>query len=166
MNTPGALIKKFRTEKGLTQKELGEIIGISQSAIGQLEKNENTPKFSTLKRIADALDISVFDLIEPGTKVPVTIPGIEYPTRMVKEDEYKKMSAAEKEDYDLRLLADMSPDTLKEKLIKGYDGLNKLGKVEAVKRTLEIAECKKYIDPDVNYKDISFTFEMNESDND
>ena len=74
------------------------------------------------------------------------------------------MSVAEKEDYDLRLLADMSPDTLKEKLIKGYDGLNKLGKVEAVKRTLEIAECKKYTDPDPNYSDIAIIMEITNSD--
>lgn len=40
-NTIGNNIKKIREAKKITQKELGEILGISQSAINQFENNKS-----------------------------------------------------------------------------------------------------------------------------
>lgn len=59
----GENIKRIRQEKGITQKQLGEILGISQSAVGQFETNKPPQNIKTLKRIADALDVSVSDLV-------------------------------------------------------------------------------------------------------
>ena len=49
-------IRRLRKKKGLTQKQLGEKIGVTQSAIGQLERGSSNVKIRTLKRIAKALD--------------------------------------------------------------------------------------------------------------
>lgn len=59
----GESIKKIRKEKGLTQKQLGEKLGISQAAIGQFESNSANPKIETMQKIADALNVSLNDLV-------------------------------------------------------------------------------------------------------
>ena len=56
--TTGELIKDARKKAGLTQKELGEKLGISYQTIAQWENNLRNPKQETLQRIANALNIS------------------------------------------------------------------------------------------------------------
>lgn len=59
----GENIKKIRKQKGFTQKELGQKLGISQAAIGQFESNKANSKMETIQKIADALNVSINDLI-------------------------------------------------------------------------------------------------------
>lgn len=60
----GDKIKAARKAKGLTQKELGEILGVQDSAIAKYEKGRIVNlKRSTLKRIADVLDLHPSELI-------------------------------------------------------------------------------------------------------
>ena len=61
--TIGEQIKKIRQEKGLLQKELGEKLGVSQQMIGQWETGRANPKIGTLQKIADALNVSLNDLV-------------------------------------------------------------------------------------------------------
>ena len=44
-----------RNEKGITQKELSSITGITQSDISKLENGTANPSIRTLQRIAEAL---------------------------------------------------------------------------------------------------------------
>lgn len=53
----GQNIKRIRKEKGLTQKELGALLGISQAAIGQFENDHSNLQLETIKKIANALDV-------------------------------------------------------------------------------------------------------------
>ena len=62
--TVGDNIKKFRKQKKMTQKELGNKLGISQSAINQFENNKTAPKLSTIVKIADARNVLPHDLID------------------------------------------------------------------------------------------------------
>ncbi len=55
-------LKRIRTEKGLTQKKLAELCGISEGMIRQYELGLRKPKIETLKKIANALDIEVYFL--------------------------------------------------------------------------------------------------------
>ena len=55
-------IKEIRTEKGLTQKELSKLSGVSESYIGDLERNEKEPTISILCRIAKALEVDIKEL--------------------------------------------------------------------------------------------------------
>ena len=52
-------LKELREEKGITQKELGEILRISPSAIGMYETSRREPDYGTLKRIAHFFDVSI-----------------------------------------------------------------------------------------------------------
>ena len=54
----GEQIQKFRKELGLTQKELGESIGVSSSAVSQWESG-GTPDISLLPAIADKLHVTI-----------------------------------------------------------------------------------------------------------
>lgn len=59
----GENIKKIRKEKGLTQKQLGNKLGISQAAIGQFENSSNL-KIDTIQKIADALETPMILFVE------------------------------------------------------------------------------------------------------
>ena len=54
----GEKIKELRTEKGLSQKKLSELIGASQKAIDYWERNVNEPKASYIIALVKAFDIS------------------------------------------------------------------------------------------------------------
>lgn len=60
----GDMIKKHRTEQGLTQKKLGELCGIADSNIRKYESGRQNPKIETLQKIANALRVPVTDLIQ------------------------------------------------------------------------------------------------------
>lgn len=51
----GESVMAARAEKGITQKELGELAGIDQSDISKIERGIANPSMSTLDRIAKAL---------------------------------------------------------------------------------------------------------------
>jgi len=61
--TTGEKIRKLRKEKGLTQKRLGELCGINEANIRKYELGNQNPKLSTIRKIADALNASLDDLI-------------------------------------------------------------------------------------------------------
>ncbi len=57
MNNIGNKIQVFRKRANLTQKELGEKIGVSYQQISQYEQDKRKPKYETLNKIATALDV-------------------------------------------------------------------------------------------------------------
>ena len=61
--TVGERIKAIRKEKGLTQKQVATGCGMADSAIRKYESGLITPKFETLQRIADALNVQVLELL-------------------------------------------------------------------------------------------------------
>ena len=62
--TTGQRIKAARKKAGLTQKELGERMGQSFQSIAQWENDLRNPKLETLQRIANALEVSIYELID------------------------------------------------------------------------------------------------------
>ena len=59
-----AKLKRVRLNSGLSVRALAEKVGVSPSFIYQLEKGETAPSFSTLKKIAGVLGVSVAVLTE------------------------------------------------------------------------------------------------------
>jgi predicted transcriptional regulator len=53
------LIKAWRLHLGLTQKEVAKKAGITQAALSQMERAENTNRTATLEKLALALGVSV-----------------------------------------------------------------------------------------------------------
>lgn len=54
----GANIKKYRTEKGISQEKLAEMIDVSCNYVSILERGEKTPSLPTLVSIANSLGVS------------------------------------------------------------------------------------------------------------
>jgi transcriptional regulator with XRE-family HTH domain len=62
--TMGAVIRRERRERGLTLKELAERAALSVVYIGELERGKKYPSAVVLERLAEALELSVPDLLE------------------------------------------------------------------------------------------------------
>ena len=59
----GEFIKDKRKEKGLTQKELADKLGITNQAISKWERGKNCPDISFLKDLCKILDININELL-------------------------------------------------------------------------------------------------------
>lgn len=55
----GDAIRKYRKQRSLTQKQLGEKCGINEANIRKYELGSQNPKIETLQKIAAALEIPV-----------------------------------------------------------------------------------------------------------
>lgn len=119
----GDMIRKYRTEKGLTQKKLGELCGIADSNIRKYESGNQNPKIETLQKIADALGIPVNRLLAG---------------KLITGDELKEKLS----EYGLTHLV---PDTEEERIVlENCKKLNETGKKEAAKRVEELTHLEKY----------------------
>lgn len=70
--TTGQLIKEARKKAGMTQKQLGEKLGIAYQTLAQWENDLRNPKYDTIRRIAAALDVEWTELVpeeEQGQQV-------------------------------------------------------------------------------------------------
>jgi transcriptional regulator with XRE-family HTH domain len=65
---PGALVgrnlARIRRAKGLTQEQLEELSEVSQQYVSGLEAGNRNPTIRVLMKLAGALDVSVFTLLE------------------------------------------------------------------------------------------------------
>lgn len=104
----GENIKKYRKEKGLTQKELADKIGKGFSTVQKYELNISQPPIDVLNRIADTLDIDVSKLFY-----------IENTLNQSSEDEAQRQEMYLKE--------------LREDTINKYDSLDPFGQKAANK---------------------------------
>ena len=75
----GENIKKARINAGLTQKELGERLGITSQSIAQWETGRRGPKYESLQKLSEALGVPVYTLMgisEERERAPIP-PGFE-----------------------------------------------------------------------------------------
>ncbi|MGP4042580.1 helix-turn-helix domain-containing protein [Gracilibacillus sp. D59] len=66
-NRWGKRIKAFRKLKGYTQIEFADVLGISVSQLGEIERGRRTPTTENLENIANKLDVSLEEL-QPNNK--------------------------------------------------------------------------------------------------
>ena len=64
----GKRIKEARTRLGITQEQLAELACISRQYIGMLEQGEKRPTLQTIVSLADALNITVDELLTGNLK--------------------------------------------------------------------------------------------------
>lgn len=62
-NTNDSKIACFRRAAGLTQGQLAEMIGVVPSQIGNWENGLRKPKYDALKKISEALNIDINELL-------------------------------------------------------------------------------------------------------
>ncbi|MDO4668013.1 MAG: helix-turn-helix transcriptional regulator [Streptococcus sp.] len=56
-------LKKFRTEKNLSQEDLAQKLFISRQSISKWETNEATPDMDNLIKLSDILQVSLDELV-------------------------------------------------------------------------------------------------------
>ena len=57
-------VEAIRKERGLTQAELAEKLGVHQSTISLIENAARNPSANLLVKIADVLDVTIDELID------------------------------------------------------------------------------------------------------
>lgn len=57
------LLKRLREERAITQEQLAFDAGITVSALSRIERGLNSPGWTTVQRLANALDISMSELV-------------------------------------------------------------------------------------------------------
>ncbi len=138
--TQGDLIKAARKNAHLTQKELGERLGISGPAVAQYENNLRHPKYETLQRLAKALGVDVTKLDFQLTKSK----DIDLVAFLTDQEE----KAIDKVEYFTDLsdgdIIKISMNTDEGRLIYDFQRLNDEGRKEAMKRISELTEIKRY----------------------
>lgn len=65
IQTDGIAIRSLRFARGLNAYELGRLSRVHGATIGRLERGERQGSPAVLKRVADALGVSVADITRP-----------------------------------------------------------------------------------------------------
>jgi transcriptional regulator with XRE-family HTH domain len=60
----GSALRRAREQRGVSQQVLAVQAGVTTATLGRLETGQSDPAWSTVRAIADALEISLRDLIE------------------------------------------------------------------------------------------------------
>ena len=60
----GKNIARLRKEKGLTQRELGEMLGVSNQAVSKWESEITSPDVSVFPSLADVFECSIDEIFE------------------------------------------------------------------------------------------------------
>lgn len=106
----GETIRKYRKQKGLTQKELGELLGRTQRTIQAYEKGEVVPPLNILEKFADILGIGIHALIQ-GNSLEEKLESIK---NTPPYDEYELMEFAKDLDVDYSNLSKKGKDQIDE----------------------------------------------------
>ena len=60
----GTIVKQVRERKGMDQKELGEVVGVSDKTVSSWEINRTEPKMGIVQQLADYFGVSTDYLIK------------------------------------------------------------------------------------------------------
>jgi transcriptional regulator with XRE-family HTH domain len=66
----GQRVAKARRDRGFTQEQLSEVIGIEPVTLSRLETGHRALSLTTLSRIATALEVDLGDLLDTGRELP------------------------------------------------------------------------------------------------
>ena len=93
-------IKKIRLDSHLSQEKLAELSGLTKGYISKIEKSDKAPPFSTLNKIAHALNVDVAALTAEALELPEDIKLC-----IVRKGEGKNISSVNVEGYHYEVLA-------------------------------------------------------------
>ncbi|MCM1270935.1 MAG: helix-turn-helix domain-containing protein [Ruminococcus flavefaciens] len=161
--TLGERIKLERKKKGITQKQLAEKINKGFSTVQKYEIDVITPPLDMIQKIADALEISVMDLMPDTDKATVFKQKQKKNGKKIDEMNLEELTeVTETLDFlDTITSLNQTSQQLKErdahiraaiserrKVLEAFDTLNSLGKEKALERVEELTEIPKYTIPD------------------
>lgn len=59
----GTKLKRLRERRLLTQAQLGEAAGVNRDQVSRIERDEVEPRFSTIRKLAQALEVDPTELV-------------------------------------------------------------------------------------------------------
>lgn len=83
-------IKLLREQYGLSQKELGQIAGVSDKAVSTWEQGLKEPRMGAIQKLADYFSIRKSDIIEDGGLMSKRTPSPSLPLTQQEETHIKK----------------------------------------------------------------------------
>lgn len=139
--TTSERIKDIRQQKGLSQKELGKLLGVSQQMVGQWESPKANLTLDTITKIATVLNVNINDLLEsplddsPLYKVFKNASPSDYPMgrRFINAELTIQIDDWQQVDIEL---------------VKKFKKLNEAGKTIAIERIEELTEIPRYTKKD------------------
>ena len=70
----GTIVKQLREKKGMDQKQLGEIVGVSDKTVSSWEINRTEPKMGIVQQLADYFGVSTDYLIKGNPDDYTSVP--------------------------------------------------------------------------------------------
>lgn len=133
----GERIRDYRKKVGLSQKELGKILEVSQQHIAQYESGKRTPKLDTIQKIAAALQVDVNTLLE-----------FDYLDESPIYRTFKRTGDAESElflEHKKHLLTKgIDLQAVDIEMLKKFKNLNELGQSKAIDYVEDISKLSEY----------------------
>ena len=114
----GQRIRSLRTERGLTQQELADLMFVSRKTIGNWEMGSSLPDISILSRLAHILNVETYTLLD----------------EMYSADDAAILIVVEKEPVILQSFVQLIGDTLPEAQVFGFDSFSEAHRFAAGNR--------------------------------
>ncbi|MCM1540270.1 MAG: helix-turn-helix domain-containing protein [Blautia sp.] len=142
----GDKIKKQRLKSGLSQKSLGEKLGVSQQNIAQYENGKRIPKLGNLQKIATVLNVNINDLLESPLDDSILY-------HHFKDDNISDNPISRRYiNSELTIQVD-DWQQIDIELVKIFKKLNDAGKAIAIERVEELTEIPRYTQNRKNVSD-------------
>lgn len=131
MGSFGENLRRLRKEKGLTQEQLAQQLGVSSVYIGTYEKDKRKPKVETIRRFAAALGCSALDLVDESTNSSTSNPVYSFAVNVKNMDDIKAVK---------------NSPTIKryKELSKLFSELSEEGQQKVIAYASDLAENPKY----------------------
>jgi transcriptional regulator with XRE-family HTH domain len=62
----GERLRELRVQRALRQEDLAELAGVGKNTINRIEKNRTEPHMTTLRKLAQALEVDPAELVRGG----------------------------------------------------------------------------------------------------
>jgi transcriptional regulator with XRE-family HTH domain len=60
----GERLRRLRERRALRQEDLAELAGVGKNTVNRIEKNRTEPHMTTIRKLADALEVDPRELVE------------------------------------------------------------------------------------------------------
>jgi len=60
----GKNLKRIRTAKGISQGEIGRILGVDKGFVSNIENGKTNPTLATISKLAEAIGVSTDELLK------------------------------------------------------------------------------------------------------
>lgn len=134
-------LKNLRIQHGYTQKKLADKLDVSQNAVYNWENGKREPGIETIEKIADALDVTVFEILGYNNPSWVDLfSGGASCANVSIEETLKELGLTSD---DLQSLVDNQKENEKE-LLTIYRKLNDTGQEKALEQVEMLTKIEEY----------------------